>query len=108
MRSVACWFLLAATCLLGSDMYPEPRFTDPDRITKLRGAFPKIDALFRKYAEESRIPGIVWGVVIDGQLAHSGVQGLSNREKGARVNTATAFRIASMTKSFTVLAILRL
>jgi CubicO group peptidase (beta-lactamase class C family) len=51
---------------------------------------------------------MVWGVVIDDRLAHLGSVGVRDRESQAPVTPSTAFRIASMTKSFTALAILKL
>ena len=101
-------FLLLASALTANDAYPPPRFTDPDRVKKLESAMPEIDRVFRHYAEERKIPGMVWGVVIDGRLAHVGSAGVQNRATNAPVTKDTAFRIASMTKSFTTLAILKL
>src|SRR5215471_13060801 len=88
--------------------HPVARFTDPARVTKLESAMPEIDRLFRDYATEKKIPGMVWGVVIDGRLAHTGTFGVRDRASNSPVTAGTAFRIASMTKSFTVLAILKL
>jgi CubicO group peptidase (beta-lactamase class C family) len=51
---------------------------------------------------------MVWGVVIDNQLAHLGSVGVRDRASQAPVTPDTAFRIASMTKSFTALAVLKL
>ena len=31
---------------------------------------PEVDQIFRKYVSDRKIPGMVWGVVIDGRLAH--------------------------------------
>jgi CubicO group peptidase (beta-lactamase class C family) len=88
--------------------YPVPRFTDPARVKKLESAMPEIDRLFRDYATEKKIPGMVWGVVIDGRLAHTGTFGVRDRASQEKITETTAFRIASMTKSFTALAILKL
>ncbi|MEO7647261.1 MAG: serine hydrolase domain-containing protein, partial [Gemmatimonadaceae bacterium] len=84
------------------------RFADPARATKLSAAFPKIDSLMRNFAERSRVPGIAYGIVVDGELAHVGVAGLREISSSAAMDTGTVFRIASMTKSFTALAILQL
>jgi len=108
MRFVPMCGFLAAAVLFASDAYPPPRFTDPERVRKLESALPSIDQIFRRYAEERKIPGMVWGVVIDGRLAPVGSYGVRDRSSGAPVTAGTAFRIASMTKSFTVLAILKL
>jgi len=88
--------------------HPPPRFTDPQRAAKLAAAFPRIDDIFHRYAEEKKIPGMVWGVVIDDKLAHVTATGLQNIKPDTPVTASTVFRIASMTKSFTVLAILKL
>src|SRR5215471_9329140 len=101
-------FGLAAGWLMAGDVYPPPRFTDTQRTQKLESAMPRIDDLFRAYATEKKIPGMVWGVVIDNRLAHVGTFGVRDRASNAPVASDTAFRIASMTKSFTALAILKL
>ena len=64
--------------------------------------------MFRQYAEREHIPGAVWGIIIDGRLAHVGVTGYRDVSSKAPVDSGTVFRIASMTKSFTALAILKL
>jgi CubicO group peptidase (beta-lactamase class C family) len=91
-----------------AEPYPAARFAAPDRMEKLAQAFPAIDEIFRRYAAEKHIPGMVWGVVIDGQLSHLGTFGVQDLTTRAPVTETTDFRIASMTKSFTVLAILKL
>jgi CubicO group peptidase (beta-lactamase class C family) len=101
-----CGLLIAAA--FAAERYPAPRFTDPDRARKLEAALPHVDEVFRRFAAERKIPGMVWGVVIDGRLAHVGAAGLRDRAKNAPVEAGTVFRIASMTKSFTALAILKL
>jgi CubicO group peptidase (beta-lactamase class C family) len=75
---------------------------------KLESAFPEIDRLFRAFAERSRVPGIAYGIVIDGRLAHSGAVGYRDARAKVPVDADTVFRIASMTKSFTALCIMRL
>lgn len=85
-----------------------PRFTDPDRRKKLAGAFPAVDRLVQEFAAREHVPGAVWGLVIDGELAHVGVTGLRDVEAKLPVTEDTVFRIASMTKSFTAMAILKL
>lgn len=87
---------------------PVPRFTDPARRSKLETAFPKIDRILENYKQARGVPGLVYGVVIDGELAHVKCLGVRDRDSGDRVTPATLFRIASMTKSFTALAILKL
>ena len=107
MKWTLCGFF-AVAALYASDAYPPPRFADPARVQKLESALPEVDGIFRRYAADRRIPGMVWGIVIDGRLAHAGFAGVGDRASNAPVTASMAFRIASMTKSFTTLAILKL
>jgi CubicO group peptidase (beta-lactamase class C family) len=87
---------------------PQPKFSDPERVRKLSSAFPEIERLFTSWVERQHMPGAVLGIVIDGELAWvkaAGVQDLASRSP---VTPETVFRIASMTKSFTAMAILKL
>jgi CubicO group peptidase (beta-lactamase class C family) len=105
---IAAGLSCAAASSLAAAGYPPARFADPARVEKLQAAFPEIDGIFREYAAAKHIPGMIWGIVIDTALVHvesSGVRDLSSK---APITPATAFRIASMTKSFTALAILKL
>lgn len=68
----------------------------------------EIDAACAAFAEHERIPGLVAGIVQGGRLVHVATVGLADREAGRRVEVGTAFRIASMTKNMTALAILSL
>lgn len=54
------------------------------------------------------MPGIGYGVIVDGKLVHLGTHGVRDVGRKAPVDTSSVFRIASMTKSFTALAILQL
>jgi CubicO group peptidase (beta-lactamase class C family) len=85
-----------------------PRFADPARREKLLTAIPEIERIFRDYATSAHVPGIAWGLVIDGEPAHFGAAGQRELASKTPVTPDTVFRIASMTKSFTALAILAL
>jgi CubicO group peptidase (beta-lactamase class C family) len=91
-----------------SSKAPPPRFTDPDRVAKLERAIPVIDSLMRAFAARNRVPGIAYGIIVDGKVIHIGTAGLRDVKANAPVDTNTVFRIASMTKSFTALSILKL
>jgi CubicO group peptidase (beta-lactamase class C family) len=107
MRLIACCLSLVTELALAQN-YPPPRFTDPDRLAKMAAAFPDIDRTFVGYATEKHIPGMVWGIVVDGRLVHTGTYGVQDLTSKTPVTPRTSFRIASMTKSFTTLAILQL
>jgi CubicO group peptidase (beta-lactamase class C family) len=86
--------------------WPPPRFVDPARAQKLAAAFPDIDAIVQKFG--GGLPGYAFGVIVDGELAHVSTGGVRDLSSKAPVDADTVFRIASMTKSFTAIAILKL
>ena len=79
-----------------------------DRRAKLATAFADIDKILADYATSVHAPGAAWGIVIDGELAHQGAMGVRDVKSKAPVDADTVFRIASMTKSFTAMSILKL
>ncbi len=85
-----------------------PRFTDPSRREKLASAFPDIRAKFKDYLEAVHVPGVAFGIVIDDELAFADALGVRNVETSAPVAVNTVFRIASMSKSFVAMSILKL
>ncbi|MDP3070172.1 MAG: serine hydrolase domain-containing protein [Opitutaceae bacterium] len=91
-----------------TNAYVTPRFSDPDRRARLDALLPEIDREFRDHAAKKNYPGLVWGIVLDGALVHTGAQGFAHVDKNIPAAADTRFRIASMTKSFTALAILQL
>lgn len=68
--------------------------------------FSQIDAAYSAFAQEENIPGLIAGIVQGNRLVHVTKYGMADREAGRPVTPATSFRIASMTKSITALAIL--
>src|SRR5688572_8165384 len=86
---------------------PPPEFADPQRRQKLATALPEIEKLFNSFMERSQAPGAVFGVIIDGELALVKAAGVREKTNNALVTPETVFRIASMTTSFTAMAILK-
>jgi CubicO group peptidase (beta-lactamase class C family) len=78
------------------------------RIETLRASFPAIDQLVKDFVARDRVPGAAWAIIVDGKVAHVAVTGLRDLEQQLPVQEDSVFRIASMTKSFTAMAILRL
>src|SRR5215212_1298902 len=87
---------------------PPPQFTDSQRKQKLATAFPEIEKIFKTFMERSQAPGAVLGVILDGELVWVKAAGVREKTSDAPVTPDTAFRIASMTKSFTAMSILKL
>lgn len=87
---------------------PPSKFADPERKQKLAAAFPEIEKLFTAFVERQQMPGAVMGIIVDGELVWVKAHGIRETEQKSPVTPDTVFRIASMTKSFTAMAILKL
>jgi CubicO group peptidase (beta-lactamase class C family) len=59
----------------------------------------EIDKLAASAMSEFQVPGVVIGVVKDGQVAHAAGYGVREFGQPGPVDTQTLFRIASMTKA---------
>lgn len=90
------------------ERYPVPRFVDPERRARLASAFPAVEQYLAEQMVKDHIPGLAFGIVVDGELVHGKGLGVRDVSTQAPVDLDTVFRIASMTKSFTALAILKL
>ena len=74
----------------------------------LAQAIPTIDRIFEDFQRGSHAPGLVYGIVADGRLVHVKALGVQDMEAKRPVTADSLFRIASMSKAFTALAILKL
>ncbi len=81
---------------------------EPKPAPAITAALPEIERLFADYQIDARLPGLVYGVVAEGRLQHLTTRGVQDLETNAPVTPDSVFRIASMTKAFTALSILRL
>ena len=88
--------------------YQPPTFADADRLTKLTTTFPLVEKLFREQAAKNHYPGTAFGIMLDRKLVYSGAFGYTDVDKKTPATTQSLFRIASMTKSLTAMAILKL
>jgi CubicO group peptidase (beta-lactamase class C family) len=85
-----------------------PGAADPVRKAKLLAVAPQLDELFRNKVREAGATGLAVGIVLDGELVYARGFGVRDVASNAPVDVDTVFRIASMTKSFTAAAVLRL
>lgn len=81
-----------------------PRLDPP----RLRDAVQHLDEIADRTFAGWKVPGLVYGVVIDGELVHSRGLGTLRVGEDAPPDADSVFRIASMTKSFTAATILSL
>jgi CubicO group peptidase (beta-lactamase class C family) len=70
--------------------------------------YAAIDDIFRDFSLDAHIPGLVYGIVAGGKLVHVRTYGVQDLETQTPVTPDSLFRIASMTKAFTALTILKL
>ncbi len=68
----------------------------------------EVDKIFADWRLAAHVPGLVYGVVADGKLVHLKALGVQDTGTNAPVSADSLFRIASMSKAFTALAILKL
>src|SRR3954470_20525881 len=101
-RMFAAALTLALTVVVAT-----PR-AQPGSASGLTAAFADVDRILADYMAQRHVPGAAWGVIVDGQVAHLSAKGLRDVDTAAPVDGDSVFRIASMTKSFTAMSILRL
>jgi CubicO group peptidase (beta-lactamase class C family) len=91
-----------------SSDYQAPVFKNDQRVEKIKTISDDLQEMMSSYAKSENIPGIAYGIVVDNELVIASAVGVLDIEKKNPATTSSAFRIASMTKSFTAMAILKL
>ncbi len=89
-------------------LYQPPVFADASRLQKIETYFPIVKKIYQEYAEKNHFPGYAFGIMLDGKLVYSGSGGYTDIVKKIPATTQSMFRIASMSKSFTAMAIVKL
>jgi CubicO group peptidase (beta-lactamase class C family) len=105
MRAIAVAFMAVTLVCSGAGRIVRAQAS---RAQRFAPAFAEIDQITRAFAERQHVPGIAYGVLVDGALVHTGTFGFRELAGKTPVDADTVFRIASMTKSFTALCILKL
>src|SRR3954453_19226087 len=95
------WILLASIALLLTAQSQQTAAAPAD-------TYAVADQIFADYMLDAHVPGLVYGIVADGKLVHIGTFGVQDLESKRPVTRDTLFRIASMTKAFTALTVLKL
>ena len=98
--------LAAATVSSTFGQYLSAKLPETNTSAALLAHKSYIDSTVLRYAEENHLPGIAYGVVMNGQLVYANYSGYANLAQKIPASAQTAFRIASMSKSFTAMAIL--
>ncbi len=115
-RYLLSWVFLTITVCLQAQQkfvnpngaYRPPVFRETDRLEKIEKYFPLVEKIYREYAAKNHFPGYAFGIMLDGKLVYSGSGGYADIATKTPATTRSQFRIASMSKSFTAMAILHL
>jgi CubicO group peptidase (beta-lactamase class C family) len=68
----------------------------------------RLDAVLHRYVDDGRLPGVQTLISRRGQLVHRDCYGLTDIEAGTKVQEDTLYRIYSMTKPITAVALMML
>jgi CubicO group peptidase (beta-lactamase class C family) len=82
--------------------------TDPAAVGLCADRLGRLDAHYRRYVDDGRLPGWLVAVARHGEVAHVATYGHRDREADLPVTNDTLWRIASMTKPITAVAALML
>lgn len=97
-----------ATTLPGPELPSAPDLSDAERKARVLESIPELEKQFATYFEQQKLPGMAVGIVVGDELVYSKGFGFRDVEAKAPADADTVFRIASMTKSITGLAVLKL
>lgn len=83
-------------------------FPDPDRKARLTKGVSELQPWLEERGREMNAAGLFVGVVVDDELVASASYGFRNAPEGARIDEDSVFRIGSITKPITTMAVLEL
>lgn len=102
-------FAIAAALLAAVPALAQPAAPAATQAqTIIEALAPQLTGYFEDYMRSAHVPGLVFGVVKDGELVLVRALGVGDVAGKRPVTADSRFRIASMSKAFTALAILKL
>ena len=101
-------FLLLPLTLVGLTLAQDLPPGDPGELGFSPQRLARIDTVMREAVEQEKIAGCVTLIARHGRVVHQGTYGMMDREAGKPMQVDTLFRIASMTKPITSIAIIML
>src|SRR5688572_20054940 len=105
-RSIACACVLAVWSTTAASQSLED--AQPDQVGLSAERLARIDAFFTGEVRDGRLPGAVVLVVRKGRIAHFKSFGYRDKPSGAPMTNDAIFRIYSMTKPITSVAVMML
>src|SRR5437762_3413767 len=107
VRHVAAFLLSPRRTLLFWCLLPIATFADP--VQNLPpAAVQQIDAAVEAWRSDSQAPALSVAVVTDNKIVFSKGYGLADLEKKVPARSDTVYRLASLTKSLTAVAVMQL
>lgn len=101
--------LAAAAGLISSvGIAAEFKLIRPESVGMSSARLARIAPAMQRYIDTRRVPGTITAVLRRGQLVHLAVQGQMDVDAGKPMRRDTVFRIASMTKPITSVALMML
>ena len=81
-------------------------FATPEEVGLSSAVLRTIDEFYQGKVDQGNLRGIVYGIMRHGQLAHVGTIGHADLEAGTLMSRDTVFRLMSMTKPITAVALM--
>ncbi|WP_343744311.1 serine hydrolase domain-containing protein [Chitinophaga sp.] len=85
-----------------------PPDTSHTGTAALPAGIPKADRIFNAFMKKYHVPGMAVAITRNGKLVYAKGFGVADRRTGEKVTAHSRFRIASVSKSITAVAILKL
>jgi CubicO group peptidase (beta-lactamase class C family) len=109
MRASHLILVLMLICTTRSVALAQPLPTvAPDRVGLATAPLAEIDARMQSYVDDGKLAGIVLLVAREGRVAHAGVYGKMDIEADVAMRRDALFRIYSMSKPITGVALMTL
>ncbi len=106
LRRIALMFLTLASCAAMADLGLPT--TKPKAVGMSEERLARIAPAMQRYIDEGLVPGVITAIMRRGKLVHLQVQGDMDVENGKPMQADTVFRIASMSKPITSVALMML
>lgn len=110
VRGVRSWlyFLVLLLVLSQSVLGQELHSAVPEEVGLSSERLERIGKVMREYIDQKQVAGVVTLISRRGKVAHLGAFGMMDIEDNKPMRTDTIFRIASMTKAITSVAVMML
>jgi CubicO group peptidase (beta-lactamase class C family) len=102
---LVCVVLVVFVCAASAALAKDLGTAKPESVGLSSERLKRIDAVLKADVEQGKIPGAVLLIARKGKIAYFKSFGMRNKEKGLPMEKDSIFRIYSMTKSITAVAV---